>query len=210
MAGDLIARRWEAVGDRSEALDAMRGIAIAMVVARHYWPETFPGGGLGVNLFFVLSGYLIGGILLDNRGAGGYFKIFYGRRAFRILPLYWLLLALYPGFGLSVWWFLAFGQNAGWVIAAVFPVGHPLSVTWSLAVEEQFYLVLPACVAFLPRRRLVLVLWSCVVSAPLWRYGLSRLDNPGALLLLPCWLDSLMGGTLIACYNRGYARSRPL
>jgi peptidoglycan/LPS O-acetylase OafA/YrhL len=78
---------------RSEAVDAIRGMAIALVVASHCWPEIAQNGALGVDLFFVLSGYLIGGILLDNRGASGFFTTFYGRRAFRILPLYWLLLA---------------------------------------------------------------------------------------------------------------------
>lgn len=184
----------------------------AFIIARryNYWPETFPGGVSGVDLFFVLSGYLIGGILLDNRGASGFFTTFYGRRAFRILPLYWLLLALYPDSGLPVWWYAVFGQNAGWLIAAPFPVGHPLFVTWSLAVEEQFYLVLPVLVAVLPQRWLVRVLWSCVLLAPLWRYGLCRLDSPGAFFLLPGRLDALMGGTLIACFTRGYARSRLL
>jgi peptidoglycan/LPS O-acetylase OafA/YrhL len=108
---------------------------------------------------------------------------------------------------MSVWWFVTFNQNAGWLIAAMFPVGRPLSVTWSLAIEEQFYLVLPALVAFLPQRWLVRVLWTCVVVSPLWRYGLFHLEPLAAFLFLPCRLDALMGGTLIACFTRRYAQS---
>jgi peptidoglycan/LPS O-acetylase OafA/YrhL len=57
------------VNDRSEVLDAVRGIAIAFVVGRHHLPQYNTFGAMGVDLFFVLSGYLIGGILIDNRGA---------------------------------------------------------------------------------------------------------------------------------------------
>jgi peptidoglycan/LPS O-acetylase OafA/YrhL len=57
------------VNDRSEVLDAVRGIAIAFVVGRHYLPQYNTFGAMGVDLFFVLSGYLIGGILIDNRDA---------------------------------------------------------------------------------------------------------------------------------------------
>ncbi|MBR0871272.1 acyltransferase [Bradyrhizobium tropiciagri] len=79
---------------RSEPLDALRGLAISLVIAHHYLDFGF--GALGVNLFFVLSGFLIGGILLDTRDQPGFFTSFYGRRAFRILPLYWLLLLAAP------------------------------------------------------------------------------------------------------------------
>jgi peptidoglycan/LPS O-acetylase OafA/YrhL len=80
------------MSDRSEPLDALRGLAISLVIARHYFG--FRYGMFGVDLFFVLSGFLIGGILLDSREQPGYFSSFYGRRAFRILPLYWLLLVI--------------------------------------------------------------------------------------------------------------------
>ena len=65
------------VNDRSEVLDAVRGIAIAFVVGRHYLPQYNTFGAMGVDLFFVLSGYLIGGILIDNRDAPNFFTTFY-------------------------------------------------------------------------------------------------------------------------------------
>ncbi len=194
--------------DRSEALDAVRGIAIALVVGYHYWPALVPGGSVGVDLFFVLSGFLIGGILLDNKGAEDYFATFYWRRFFRILPLYWLFLSVMPASPvMPVWWFLPFAQNFGWIAHGVFPIREPHTVTWSLAFEEQFYLLLPTMVASLSTRWLIRVLWACVIAAPLWRYGLAQSHPFAARLLLPCRLDSLMGGALVACFMRGHARS---
>lgn len=193
-------------GGRSELLDVVRGIAIGMVVVCHYAPGIADVGKLGVCLFFVLSGYLIGGILLDNRGLPGFFLTFYWRRAFRILPLYWLFLALWPHPMQPMWWYLVFGQNFGWVHVGAYPVWNMVAVTWSLAIEEQFYLVLPAMVAFLPRPWLIRALWACVIAAPVWRVLLGS-TTPAAWLMLPCHLDSLMGGVLIACFKRGYAKS---
>src|SRR6266446_4286628 len=92
---------------RVPELDGLRGIAILLVIVWHYAVELFarePGStaayGLavlrlswsGVDLFFVLSGFLIGGILIDNRGARNYFRVFYFRRVCRIVPLYYLCL----------------------------------------------------------------------------------------------------------------------
>lgn len=193
---------------RSEKLDVLRGVAIALVIGFHFWPTLLPFGWVGVDLFFVLSGYLIGGILLDNVGTPGLFSVFYARRAFRILPLYWLLLlvALTQKLDQPLWWYLGFGQNFGWIIKRSFPNGYPLSVTWSLAFEEQFYLILPALIAFLPRRWLIAFLWASVIMAPICRFAF--MHHPFiARLLLPARLDSLMGGVLLACFVRRYARS---
>jgi peptidoglycan/LPS O-acetylase OafA/YrhL len=103
--------------------------------------------------------------------------------------------------------FLIFGQNIGWTAINAFPSGSDLSVTWSLAIEEQFYLILPALVWFLPHRWLVRVLWACVIAAPVWRYCLH-----GSVIALtmfpPCRLDALMGGVLLASFVRGRVRSR--
>jgi len=192
---------------RSNSLDAVRGTAIALVVGYHYWPGIVSAGDdFGVGLFFVLSGYLIGGILLDNRESGRFFSTFYGRRAFRILPLYALLLVFSIASlqNAPLWWFATFSQNIGWAVTNSFPVGEPLSVTWSLAVEEQFYLVLPILVWLLSPCWLIRVLWCCVITAPLWRWAAFHfLDAPAAIILLPCRLDTLMSGTLIACLQRG-------
>jgi peptidoglycan/LPS O-acetylase OafA/YrhL len=193
--------------NRNGTLDAVRGIAITLVVGLHYAPGLLPSGWIGVDLFFVLSGYLIGGILLDNRDESSFFTTFYWRRAFRILPLYWLFLAVVPTTELPL--YLVFGQTFGWAQAGIFPAHDDVAVTWSLAVEEQFYLLLPVLVRSLPRRWLVRMLWVCVLAAPFWRWGLSA-ATPLASLMMPCHLDALMGGTLVACFMRGYARSRTL
>lgn len=160
----------------SPELDGLRGLAIAMVLLFHYghgfWVVE-PGSVLayalvplrimwaGVDLFFVLSGFLICGILIRERHDPHSFRVFYGRRAMRILPLYALLMGLFfagiaaQGAALIDWpmlfgrtegaaWHLVFGQN----FHQAFGVGqiHFLSVSWSLAVEEQMYLLLPLLV----------------------------------------------------------------
>jgi peptidoglycan/LPS O-acetylase OafA/YrhL len=192
----------------SQSLDAIRGVAISLVVGYHYWPSVVHSGDLGVDLFFVLSGYLIGGILLDNRSSDRFFSTFYIRRVFRIVPLYALLLAVgFATIDLPLWWFLIFGQNIGWIVGRTFPFGSPLSVTWSLAIEEQFYLLLPALIWLLPAKWLIRILWMSVIAAPVWRWTMFHVDIYATYLLLPCRLDTLMGGALVACFQRGHARS---
>ena len=190
--------------DRSDPLDALRGLAISLVIARHYFG--FKYGMLGVDLFFVLSGFLIGGILLDSREQPGYFSSFYGRRAFRILPLYWLLLAIVPP---DHWgYYLFFIQAIPWL-----EFGYPQSdltfVTWTLAIEEQFYLILPILIYWLPRRWLIRTIWGGVLLAPVWRWLFhAYLPDHSWQFLLPGRLDELFGGVLLACFMRGYCRSR--
>jgi peptidoglycan/LPS O-acetylase OafA/YrhL len=165
----------------------------------------------GVDLFFVISGFLIGGILLDNRESPRLLRAFYVRRACRILPLYLLLLALAFGpilggpsaAGDSQVPFAAyvlFGQNF-WTSMGVSSVAW-LTPTWSVAIEEQFYLMAPFAVALLSRRALVRVVLGCIIAAPLlriasfqglvpvssWDFTLCRIDAPaygvlGALLV---------------------------
>jgi peptidoglycan/LPS O-acetylase OafA/YrhL len=154
------------------ALDGLRGLAALMIIAHHYGPSQIVAGigeplayvnralGLawsGVTLFFVLSGFLIGGILMDNVAAPNYYRIFYLRRACRILPAYVLLLVLFgalnaaglaahhpQAFGwlshqpLPRWSFFTFTQNFFMVRVDDFG-SAALAPTWSLAVEEQFY-----------------------------------------------------------------------
>ena len=221
---------------RIPILDGVRGTAILIVVVYHYfcipgfatsigpWHRIAPAmylGWAGVDLFFVLSGFLIGGILIDNQGSSSYFSTFYRRRFFRILPLYFLLLVSYacaagtnavpsllkeripwvsylffvqnlemflrsnePGFG-------RFSSGPGW-----------LSGTWSLAVEEQFYLILPAVVRRLSMTQIKILAVLMVVLAPVARWSAFHFAGAkgftGAYVMLPSRMDGLGFGLLAA------------
>jgi peptidoglycan/LPS O-acetylase OafA/YrhL len=193
---------------RSAALDAVRGLAITLVVAYHWLG--LPLGWTGVDLFFVLSGYLIGGILLDHRDAPAYYATFYGRRAARILPLYALYLAIVlPLFGSTIplWHYALFTQNIAWSRGG--PLGVT-SITWSLALEEQFYLLLPALVRAVPPAGLARLSVGCILAAPVCRILLVPLfGSPmAAHFLLPAKMDALFWGVLIACLRRRPAPPR--
>ncbi|HEY1111387.1 MAG TPA: acyltransferase [Opitutaceae bacterium] len=223
---------------RVAALDGLRGIAVLLVVVMHYYvvvptPPDYPlhyalrdaaaFAHHGVDLFFVLSGFFIGGILLDHRGSPRLLRAFYTRRALRILPLYALLLgtfylgrhvdglnALYGGrlFGsaLPEWPYFAFLQNF-WMTARQDLGPHWLSVTWSLTIEEQFYLLLPWAVLWLPRRGLALACAAAVLLGPLFRLGvLLQTQNSFAVsVLLPTHADGLLCGVLCALAVRSGA-----
>ena len=209
---------------RLPELDGLRGIAILSVIAHHYviGPTKIAGGGwleifmvpaqllwTGVDLFFVLSGYLLGTILIANRDAPSYFRPFYIRRVLRIFPLYLILLALCYAFDGDFWsaprpsllQYLTLTQNFWMVTAGSLGVAT-LAVTWSLAVEEQFYLVLPALVRFVSQKWLWLALAICMALSPLLRAGLylqyGDTANLAVHMLLFTRLDTLMLGVLIA------------
>lgn len=153
------------------ALDGLRAIAFLLVFSQHY--VQLPWGWTGVEIFFVLSGFLITGILYDTRDAQHRFKYFYIRRSLRILPLFYFVLVVVTVFGLLVhsrmswgWlaWFFYFGnilpflhQAAPQSAFGLTSLGTVLSPThnwlamsvrhfWSLCIEEQFYLLWPAVV----------------------------------------------------------------
>ncbi len=141
-------------------------------------------GWVGVDMFFVLSGFLITGILLDGRGEPGQLKRFYVRRVLRIFPLYYATLAvmffivpLYTSDPLVIYpreeqpaYFL-YLQN---LLLPLIQPGENVSVylshTWSLAIEEQFYMLWPIMVVVLPRRVLGVFLGVLIITAPLNRY----------------------------------------
>lgn len=177
----------------------------------------------GVDLFFVLSGFLIGGILLTERESPRYFRVFYFRRVCRILPAYFAYLLLMmlcylyflPAYRSIVairfeptmpWLsYLTFTQNF-WM-AARYTVGAVVvAVTWSLAVEEQFYLSLPALIRIVSPRLLPKLLLGGIIAAPLLRLFLLLRFNANALtavyVLLPCRMDSLLIGVLLAVLLR--------
>jgi peptidoglycan/LPS O-acetylase OafA/YrhL len=191
---------------RSPALNAVRGIAITSVMLAHSFPDTFPRGGLvGVDMFFVLSGYLIGGNLIDRKGQPSYFTDFYRRRAFRILPLYLLLLALAPlPLSQPLWHYFTFSQNVWWAWTGNMSGWD--SLTWSLAVEEQFYAVAPILVALMPLSRLPPVLLGLAALAPVCRAMAS--NATATYVLMPCRMDALFAGMLVAWIVR-FWRPRP-
>jgi peptidoglycan/LPS O-acetylase OafA/YrhL len=202
-------------------LDGVRGVAILIVLAHNLHGFYSPPfsiltayGWMGVDLFFVLSGFLITGILLDSKHSNGYFRNFYARRCLRIWPLYYSLLILMfliipivkPEFSTEIfrrahpWWSYPFFLQNFLVADPSMGVG-PLGVTWSLAVEELFYLFWPLFVRFLPLRRLEFCSWTVILFSPLLRlYFVSHswliYSNPF------CRLDGLMAGGLLAILIR--------
>jgi peptidoglycan/LPS O-acetylase OafA/YrhL len=173
----------------------------------------------GVDLFFVLSGFLIGGILLDQQRSENFFKVFFTRRVCRIFPLYFFWLALFfilpaiwpwlrseePISGcfervIPSWSYFTFFQN--FFAAKISHVDNDwMGVTWSLAVEEQFYFTLPFLGRFLPRRFLPWTLISIALIAPalrLFSYIVYPAGEIAAYVLLPCRADSLIAGVLCA------------
>lgn len=173
-------------------LDGLRGLAVAVVVAFHFWPSFLPGGFVGVSLFFALSGYLITSTVLRERDRTGGFSMrqFYVRRIRRLLPASLMTVAAIIVFWRALGWFTpdiahqsvtAVAQVANW--AQLFG-GHaygqdadasPLLHFWSLAIEEQFYWVFPLLAAlFVSRRSFGIALWTLfagTVVVTAWNAG---------------------------------------
>jgi len=165
---------------------------------------------MGVDLFFVLSGFLITGILLDTKQSEGYFRNFYARRCLRIWPLYYAALLfmfvvvpiLRPSDGRAVfearsspWWaYLFFGQN--FLIPSPTMATGLLGVTWSLAVEEQFYLVWPLMVQFCTEGQLRKIAIALICLSPALRFYAS-LHGINIYSNTFCRLDGLMAGALL-------------
>lgn len=197
-------------------LDGLRGLAILWVILYHCHDklEGTPllaiakWGWAGVDLFFVLSGFLITGILLDSRAksasAGQFFRDFYARRILRIWPVYLLLLFLvYVGvplvFGGS---WRAQAKAAPWLHYAFFvqnlfmmPLPGTLGPTWSLAIEEQYYLLWAPLARWIRPRNLSWLLVGVIVASPFLRIGLSGAVSRTHTLI---HLDGIAIGSLIA------------
>jgi Predicted acyltransferases len=218
--------------DRVPALDGLRGIAILLVLVAHFCVFTYRplidllflkvagAGWIGVDLFFVLSGYLITGILYDAKGSPGYFRTFYARRVLRIFPLYYGVLAvlvlvvplllsdrpnLVQSFRNSEGWYWTYTSNLYFSggdseVKDVLHTGH----FWSLAVEEQFYLLWPFVVLALSRQRLIWVCAGAVMVSFLVRCTMRALHAPPEMvyLLLPTRMDGLAVGAAIALAAR--------
>jgi peptidoglycan/LPS O-acetylase OafA/YrhL len=170
---------------------------VAYTIASHGW--------LGVDLFFVLSGFLITGILLDSRRRPTYFRDFWIRRALRILPLVIAVVAILTVFYHPTALYVVMALFFAVDFAPLFHLGNNgMGPLWSLAVEEQFYLFWPFLVFFLQRRALAVVTLVVIAVEPVVRL----LTMGGLLDVLWCRIDGLAIGALIAIYIRSPYFSR--
>ena len=217
-------------------LDGVRGVAILMVMAVHFVGDATPFtagqrlavkassyGLLGVDLFFVLSGFLITGLLLDAKSSPHYFRNFYARRTLRIFPLYYLVLALlflvlprlvtltpaleeartHQGW---LWTytgnFYIAARSSWWSLTYV-------SHFWSLAIEEHFYLLWPLVVFSFRRETLERICAAVLCAGLALRVGLSLggVSELSISVLTPCRIDTLCVGALAAvlCRREGAA-----
>src|SRR5690606_28281082 len=209
-------------------LDGVRGLAVLAVMLLHFtlfvpmdgaerflngWLQT---GWIGVDLFFVLSGFLITGILMDTRDDPHHFRNFYARRTLRIFPLYYAYLvllflvlpALHEGYAMEhatddrriwLWTYMGnFLMARGWEAMP----SHTTHL-WSLAVEEQFYLVWPLLVFAVRRRWLMALCGLTFLGAILTRaYLATQGAAAAAYVLTPARMDTLAAGALVAVVLR--------
>lgn len=202
------------------ALDGLRGLAILLVVVYHNFGfiNVFFFGWLGVDLFFVLSGFLITDILLKTRRQQGFLKNFYLRRVLRIFPLYYLALLLFlfivPAFVSSFdvkyyqdhqLWLYTYLQN--WIYTFQNPgQTNTLNHLWSLAVEEQFYLLWPLAVLLLKNPKHLLLLISLVLVAVLglrlWAWMTQVADLAYFNLFTFTRVDGICIGCMVALLQR--------
>ncbi|MBU6326388.1 MAG: acyltransferase [Verrucomicrobia bacterium] len=215
---------------RIPELDGIRGLAILMVLIWHYFSCQLHRDagiwvsyarrllyltGTGVDLFFVLSGFLIVGILLDQRGSQHALRTFYLRRACRIFPLYFLLIILFIALDHPEWWAL---ESYEWLFGNPMPLwayatfnqnilmglreslgANFLAVTWSLAVEEQFYLIIPWIVLWVSRRNLAWLFLAALICVPLLRITIAGFH---AYINTPWRADAMVAGGLLAILAR--------
>jgi peptidoglycan/LPS O-acetylase OafA/YrhL len=171
---------------------------------------------LGVDIFFALSGFLIGGILMDARGAPDFYRRFYVRRTLRIWPLYELVVlavvvsspfAAKP-LGLPPWMLALFLGN--WAVGGWIATRRAAGVLWSLAVEEHFYLLLPPIASRLNPKRLPIALAAMIVGATACRFVVAqRWGFMAAYVFTPCRIDALCWGVLAAWivrHQKGWTR----
>jgi peptidoglycan/LPS O-acetylase OafA/YrhL len=224
---------------RNPRLDGLRGVAIALVLVWHYFFNEVKLGGdslvargiqavlgmtwSGVDLFFVLSGFLIGGILVDHKGSPSFFKTFYIRRLCRIVPVYYALLLAFVlarswlgematakwlfADAHTLWSYATFTQTLGMFETGQLG-GNWLGATWSLAIEEHFYLVMPLMVFWLPRRCLFPVAAALTCLAVALRIAIVFCAPEHKYInffLMPCRADALLFGVMGALAFRHQA-----
>ena len=203
-------------------LDGLRALSVAAVAWSHWrqcWtqvPSILPGAEFGVETFFVISGFLITGILLDNRSESSrpaILKQFYIRRCLRIFPVFYATILV--GLLLDV---TSLRESWGWHVAYIsnvffyqFGWQGSLSHFWSLAVEEQFYFFWPLLLLFLPSRWLRPAILTAVLVAPFYALAMnaSLRGNPTASILMPSCMSALGMGAFLAWSARNGVAMRP-
>lgn len=210
---------------RIKELDGLRGFTILGVVAYHYVNVLINANAsslhllvksltnyfyTGVDMFFVLSGFLLGGILLKNKSSSNYFKTFFLRRIFRIVPIYIILLIIVfaicqfnLGKGTS-WWFnskipfwIYFTYFQNFIMGIQNSLGNSwLSPTWSLGVEEQFYIIIAIVIYYSPKKLLIFILLTGIICAAFFRYFSPTVYAMSTFT--HCRFDALFGGVILA------------
>ena len=217
---------------RIKEIDGIRGIAILLVVSFHYINNQLVDssfyigqlmakitgfGWVGVDLFFVLSGFLIGTVLLNTLKSKNYFKTFYLRRIFRIIPNYFLLILIFilvktsdlfdDNYFLTgndvvpLWSYFLMVHN--FFMSSLNNLGNDsMSITWSIGIEEQFYLVIPLLLwrlnpKYIPYLMVLFIVLS-ILSRNVFGHWIDK------YVLIYCRLDSLSMGVIIAWLNRYY------
>ncbi len=221
--------------NRISQIDGLRAIAILLVISFHYVNNQLlhdtsklgkffclatSFGWVGVDLFFVLSGFLIGSILISNKHRKNYFSTFYIRRFVRIIPSYYLLLIVFiiiiniPIFKanyfvsgnnvIPTWSYFLMLHNI--FMGKLNNMGNDsMSITWSIGIEEQFYLIIPLIVYYVKKHWLPILLIVFIILANFFRYAYAAPNVwIPAYVLLPCRMDAISFGVLIAWINGRY------
>jgi len=211
---------------RMPELDTLRGIAVLLVLFFHGLGFEFGTRGLsgipkllvavtlpgwaGVNLFFVLSGFLITGILLDSKDRPDYFRRFYYRRALRILPIYYavlIALAVFSRTGLisrpASWSFLGLSAIYLANVTELFGVPMQYGVLWTLAIEEHFYLIWPTAVRVLSRKKVAIAALAIYIFCALLRYFYCLKGYDAGQGYTWLYADGLALGAVLAAIARG-------
>lgn len=204
-------------------LDSIRTIAVFLVLIEHWiyqidWLKNLPMGMTGVTLFFVLSGFLITRILISSRMISEEknesrfhsIKQFYMRRTLRIFPIYYITLFILLIFNIenirSIYlWFMLYASNI--YFYEISNWAGSLSHLWTLAVEEQFYLVWPFLIFFVPKKHLLKSIIGIIILGPVFRTTLFILNNQDIQMesfihiLTPACMDCFGLGALLAYYH---------